>query len=270
MDFTFINELSKTIESTNIFKYTFTGSKVLAIGLLSFRILEIFVKDFDNKEPKIGNLISIFGYGLLIMSSDWIITSIDDIFSSVNVSISKTESNLFNQLNNMVITKFNKIFEGAEDWLDYIGAVFSSLLVIVMLIFTWIIGALCKLADLSMTAGYLIQRIFILKLLQFLFPLAVALSTYSGTAKLFHTWILRYIGIFILGIAYIGIIHITNLIPNLVVNQFDIGGGNYGAMGNTIDGGIFGIGILVAMVVTFTVKMKLFSSVTSYIMGMFQ
>lgn len=121
-----------------------------------------------------------------------------------------------------------------------------------------------------MTASYLVQRVIIMKLLVLLFPLAVALSTYSGTAKLFHTWILRYIGMFILGIAYIGIVRGTEIMQGILISQFDTGGGSYGIIGNTIDGGVFGIGILVAMIATFTIKMKLFASVTSYVMGMFQ
>lgn len=243
MDFSFINELTKALSSTNIFKFTFTGFKVLAFALLSLRVLEAFAKDFDNKEPKIGNLMSILGYGLVIMSSDWIMTTIEDIFSQVDIAMSNTSSDLFVSLNNKVGKKMQSIFEGAEDWWDYIGAITSNLMMVISLLIAWVLGALCKIADLSITAGYLVQRVVIMKLLVLLFPLAVALSTYSGTAKLFHTWILRYIGIFILGIGYIGIINVTEMIQNIIVSQFDTGGGNYGVVGNTIDGGIFGIGI---------------------------
>ena len=107
------------------------------------------------------------------------------------------------------------------------------------------------------------QRVFILQLLKFLFPLAIALSTYSGTQKLFHSWILRYIGIFILGIAYIGIINGTSLLQRALLNQF-------GADNSFGDGMSFSAGILITMIVTFTIKVKLFSSITSYVMGMFQ
>lgn len=270
MDFTFINELSKAVATTNIFMYAFTGGKVLALGLLVFRILEAFTKDFDSKEPKIGNLMSIMGYGLVIMSSDWIMMTIDNIFSSVDVAMSNTSSDLFTQLNDLVNKKLKQIFETSEDWWDYIGAICSNFLTVMGLAFSWIIGACFKLADLSITAGYLIQRLFILKFLQFLFPLTIALSTYTGTAKLFSSWILRYIGVFILGVAYIGIIKITNLLLPLIVKQFDIGSEHYGVIGDTVNGGIFGIGILTAIVVSFTVKVKLFAMVTNYVSNMFQ
>lgn len=270
MDFEFINELTKQLSASNIFKYSFAGAKILAFALLIFRVLEAFSKDFDSKDPKIGNIMSLFGYGLIIMSSDWIMTSIEQVFAGVDATMNSTSSDLFSVLNDKVGEKMENIFVGAEDVWDYMGAFFSNIIIIVTLLFTWIIGGLCKLADLSITASYLVQRIFILKLLQFLFPLAVGLATYSGTAKLFSSWILRYIGVFILGIGYIGIINITELLQSTIVAQFDTGGGNYGALGNVIDGSIFSAGILVAMIVTFTVKIKLFGVVTSYITGMFQ
>ncbi|MBQ0152282.1 MAG: hypothetical protein KBS61_05250 [Chryseobacterium sp.] len=270
MDFEFINELTRQLSSTNIFLYSFAGAKILAFALLMFQVLETFSKDFEGKEPKIGNIMSLFGYGLIIMSSDWIMLSIEDVFAGVDTAMSTTSSDLFEQLNSEVAAKLDNIFLGCEDAFDYMGAFFANLIVVVMLLVTWLIGGLCKLADMSITASYLVQRIFILKFLQFLFPLAVALSTYKGTAKLFSTWILRYIGIFILGIAYIGIINITELLQSTIISQFDINSGSYGVIGNTVDGSIFSAGILVAMILTFTIKIKLFATVTSYVSGMFQ
>lgn len=270
MDFSFINSLMNQLQSTNIFMYTFTGAKVFALAMLMFKVLDAYSKDFDSKDPRIGSIMSLFGYGIVIMSSDWVMGMIENVFSTVDVAMANTSSDLFENLNAQVGAKMEGLFVGAEDVWDYMGVFFSNIIMIVTLVFTWALGGLCKLADMSITASYLVQRIFILKLLQFLFPLAVALSTYSGTAKLFSSWILRYIGVFILGIGYIGIIKITDLIQTAIVSEFDTGGGNYGVVGNTIDGSIFSGGILVAMIVTFTIKIKLFSVVTSYISGMFQ
>lgn len=264
MDFAFINELSNMVSSNNIFKFTFTGAKVLAFAILIFKVLETFTKDFEGSEPKIGNLTSILGYGLVIMSSDWIITSIENVFASVQVVMTGTSSDLYVDLNSLVRERYTEMFQDAEDELDMVGIVFSSIPTIVSLIITYLIGGLCKLADMSITASYLIQRLFILKLLKILFPLALALSTYSGTQKLFHTWILRYIGVFVLGIAYIGIIGITSMVQSTLLAQFG------SDIGMFTDGTSFAVGILVTMIVVFTVKIKLFSVATSYVMGMFQ
>ena len=55
----------------------------------------------------------------------------------------------------------------------------------------------------------------------------------------------------------------TSLLQQSLLNQF-------GADNSFNDGMAFSAGILITMIVTFTIKVKLFSSVTSYVMGMFQ
>lgn len=272
MDFDFINRLIQILEHNNIFKYAFTGSKVLAFGLLSFRVLEMFAKDFEGKTPKIGNLMSIFGYGLVIMSSDWIMTSIENIFASLDVTMHSTKSDLYEQLLTRVGQEFDDMFH-SYDVFELIGNLIIGIESVITLIIAMILGALFKIADLSITASYLVQRVFILKLLQFLFPLVVALSTYRGTEKLFHTWILRYIGIFILGIAYIGIINIMPIIQDTLLSQWTTYN-SWNVKGQEVVSenynDLFAIGILVTVIVVFTIKVKLFSMVTSYVMGMFQ
>lgn len=263
MDFEFINNLSNQLASNNIFKFTFTGAKVLAFAILIFKVLETFTKDFEGSEPKIGNLTSILGYGLVIMSSDWIITSIENVFASVQVVMTNTSSDLYLELDDLIGHRYEVMFGESDSTLYSVNILVSNIPVIVSLVVSSVIGGLCKLADLSLTAAYLIQRLFILKLLKILFPLALALSTYSGTQKLFHTWILRYIGVFVLGIAYIGIIGMTSMVQSALLAQFGTGE-------LYSDGMAFAVGILITIIVTFTVKVKLFAMATNYVMGMFQ
>lgn len=264
MDFSFINSLMEIFSQNKLFKFTFIGFKTLAFAILIFKVLEIFIKDSEGADPKLGNILSILGYGCVIMSSDWIIIEIENAFTIVDTTIKMTPSNLYEELSTLVDDRYKLMFKEAEDPFDYMGVWFSGLPAIISLIFTYAIGGLCKLADMSITASYLIQRVFIIELLKLLFPLAIALSTYSGTQKLFHTWILRYIGVFILGIAYIGIIHISSLVQIVLLNEFgsDLGGFS--------EGSTFAGGILITMVVVFIVKVKLFAMVTNYVMGMFQ
>lgn len=266
MNFEFINDLMKILQKSNIFQYAFTGSKVLAFALLLFKVLESFTKDFEDKTPKIGNLMNIFGYGLIIMSSDWIIKTIEEIFVSVDKTMTTKESDLYLELINLVTTDLFLMFQECNDWWDYINVAFTSLESIIALVLALILGGLFKLADLSLTVSYLLQRIFIIELLKFLFPLAIALSTYTGTAKLFHTWLLRYIGMFILGIAYIGILNIMPLIQERLLEQFN----TTEIVFYQVKGGLYSMGILITVIVVFTIKIKLFAVVTNYIMGMFQ
>ncbi len=271
MDFAFITELMNSLNSTKIFKYAFTGSKLLALAILLFKLLETTMRDLDDESnAKYSGALSILGYGLVIMTSDWIMTTIEHIFAGVDVALNTTPSDSFTTLSSDIATKLDTMFEGAEDVFDYAGIAFGNILVIISYVVAMILGALIKMADLSITASYLVVRIFIIQLLIFLFPLAIALSTFSGTQKLLGGIILRYIGVFILGIAYIGIINIMVLVQSSVLNQFDSDTGSSGVVGGAIEGGLFGIGILVAMIVTFTIKIKLLAQVTSYVNGMFQ
>ena len=49
MDFEFINTLISKLHSQNIFKYAFTGAKVLALAFLCFRFFETYLKNFESE-----------------------------------------------------------------------------------------------------------------------------------------------------------------------------------------------------------------------------
>lgn len=264
MDFEFIQTFIKSLETTNIYKFTFVGVKVLAMGLLSIKMLEAFARgSIDGMEIKLGEIYTIAGYGLIIMSSDWIITEIENVFASVNTEMNKTSSDLYSELNGMILESSQNMFANANSVKDKLVVLIENRFVIIGMVFGWIISAVFKIADLSITAGYLIQRVFILQLLKFLFPLTIALSTFSGTQKLFYSWILRYIGVFILGIAYIGIIEGSHLLQTALYSEFK-------SDRDILNGVEIGGGIIITIIVVFTAKVKAFSTITSYVMGYFQ
>ncbi|CAM3261599.1 hypothetical protein [Elizabethkingia anophelis] len=274
MDFAFINDLVNKLSTTNIFTFTFIGAKLLALLFLLLRLMDVITKDNMDGNIKIGNSFATLGFGFIIMSSDWVIKGIENAFSAVDKTMSFTQSDLYTQLTEQLYTKYNEIFTdafSANSILDPLAVLETFLMYsqeLAFIIFAGLIAGLCKIADLSITAGYLLQRIFIVKLLQFLFPLAIAFSTSTQLGKFFYSWIMRYIGTFILGIAYIGIIKFTALVSTSLMNQFDTGkmsgAGGYTSMS------IYSFGLLVTVIVTFTIKVKLFQSVTNYINSMFQ
>ncbi|MDV4099078.1 hypothetical protein CMT22_17790 [Elizabethkingia anophelis] len=262
MDFDFINTLINSLQSQNIFKYAFTGTKVLAMAFLLFRFLETYIKNFETESPQIGGILTVLGSGLMIMSGGWIIDFIENLFAGIDTSMHSTSSDLYTQLMENIWLKYSQIFEGCDAWYDYIGTAVGAILDIIFIFLALIIAVFGKVADLSITAGYLVQRVFILQLLKFLFPLMLAFGTFSKMENMLYSWIKRYIGIFILGIAYIGIINFMSLIQGSLLSQF-----------GKIDDGFFdqsyGSGVLITIVVTITIKIKLLHSVTSYVMSMF-
>lgn len=273
MDFAFINDLITKLESTNIFTFTFVGGKVVALLFLLLRLMDVITKDNMDGNIKIGNSFATLGFGFIIMSSDWVIKGIEKAFSQVDKQIATTDSDLYVKLAEELTKKYDKIFidavveSGTFHQMAILEAFFLNSESIFLIACASVIAGLCKIADLSITAGYLLQRVFIVKLLQFLFPLAIAFSTSTQLGKFFYSWIMRYIGVFILGIAYIGIIKFTGIVSTSLVNQFDISP-TKGVNSTSLQ--IYSFGLLVTIIVTFTIKVKLFQSVTTYINSMFQ
>lgn len=265
MDFDFINSLMNSLKATNVFNYAFTGSKILALAFLTFRFFETYLKNFDNESPQIGNLLTVAGSGLMIMSGSWIIDSIETIFAGVDAKLSSTSSDLYANLMDDIWIKFRELFAGCEEWYDYIQAVAASFISIIILLVAAVFAMLAKIADLSVTASYLVQRVFILQLLKFVFPLMLAFGNFSKMETMLYSWIKRYMGVFILGIAYIGVINFMGVVQKSLTSAFDDN-----IMGT--DSQIiveFSFGTLVAIIVIVTIKIKLLHSVTSYVNGLF-
>lgn len=265
MNFDFIEQLRLALENGEVFgwKFLMTGCKSLALALLLFKILETYIKDFDSEGPKFGSIFNIFGYAFLIMSSDWIIGTIESAFSMVDASMYGTPSNLYLELEKAIIKHDEDLYKdiGFLDMMsmpiDLIVSAFYSVILIVLI-------TLCKIADLAMTAGYLISRLFLIELMKLLFPLVIALSTLDATKDLFSKWIKRYIGLFLLGLAYIGIINFCSVLQDSLLMQF----------AKDEDGQLMGMGhyiygACITVVVVFTFKVKMFASVTSYLSNFF-
>lgn len=264
MDFTFINNLVTSLENNNIFQYTIIGAKLVGIFFLLLRFLEIYLKNFETEEPKIGVFLSLAGGTMLLLSGDWIIDGIETAFASVDTSMSYTSSDFYKNLFTNIEAEENRIFGGAKKWWDYIGLFFANSLSIVANLICLLIGVFAKLADLSLTASYLIQRIFIIKLLKFVFPLVIGFGVYPKFENLLYSWVKRYIGMFILGIAYIGIIKFMDLVGASLTSSFaNTGVGKEDQLMN------LHFGTIITIVICITIKIKLLNGVTSYVMNFF-
>ena len=211
-----------------------------------------------------ANFLNIVGFGLIIMSSDWIITTIESVFGSVSSQMNMPTNDIYTIIEEEINMKIEKIFADADGWMDYMVVIGDSIGAILGLVLVSLLVVIVKIADMCVVTSYLLLRIFFIKLLVFLFPLAIALSTLDATKNLLGSWIKRYIGAFLLGIAYMGIIAFTNLIVTSMSNQFGE------VMPETF--GLSGLawGSIVTVCLAFSVKVKLFGSVTSYITNMFQ
>ena len=267
MNFEFINELRILLKDNNVFMFLITGGKTLALVLLTFKFLDGVIGNIGEDNQKLNNLPKFVAYAFFIVSSDWIVEIIETAFSAIDVTMGSTSSDLYTQLNDSLIQQWNTTMEGCDDWMDYIGVVISSITFVTFYIIAVLLMALCKIADLSMTCGFLIARIFIMQFMKIIFPLIIALSTLDITKDLLGRWIKKYIGLFVLGLAYIGIIHFTELIQKTLQRQFTIADGNGLSSGTNLTA--FTFGMIVTIVVVFTLKLKLFREVTSFVSNLF-
>ncbi|WP_134344425.1 hypothetical protein [Flavobacterium psychrophilum] len=267
MNFEFINELRLLLKDNNVFMFLITGGKTLALVLLSFKFFDGVIGNIGEDNQKLNNLPKFVAYAFFIVSSDWIVEIIENSFSVIDIAMGSTSNTLYTQLNDSLIQEWNNTMAGCEDWMDYTGVIMSSLFFVIFYIIAVLLMAICKIADLSMTCGYLLSRVFIIELMKVIFPLIIALSTLDFTKDLLGRWIKKYIGLFILGLGYIGIIHFTELVQKALINQFTVNDANGLNSGSSL--GIFTFGMIVTIIVVFTLKVKLFQQVTSFISNFF-
>lgn len=265
MNFDFIEELRHALENGGVFQWNFlmSGCKALALSLLLFRILENYIKDFDSEGPKFGSLFHVFGYAFFILSADWIVDFIESAFALIDSSMYATPSNLYTDLEQKIVEHDKDLYKDVG-FLDMLMMPVDLIITAFYGFFLMVLVSLCKIADLAMTAGYLLSRLFLIELMKLLFPLVIALSTLNITKDLLGKWIKRYIGLFLLGLGYIGIINFCAVLQTSLLAQFEADGdGQIMGMGHYI------YGACITVVVVFTFKVKMFSTVTSYITGFF-
>lgn len=266
MDFTFIDELMKMLKGNNIFSYIIIGSKALALTLLTFKFIENFIREIGGENVKLNNLTSYLAYAVFILASDFIPNLIESSFLSLDKVMGSTSTSIYSDLNIELVNQYNYVMDGAEGWMDYIGIVLSSITFIINYIVASLLCCVIYIADMSITSSYLLIRVFLIEFMKMVFPIIIALSTLDITKDLLGRWIKKYIGLFVLGVAYIGIVHFTALMQMALQNQFMV------HAGENITGyelGTYAFGMIITIVVGFTVKVKLFATVTSYVSSLF-
>lgn len=266
LDYSWVSSVESALNANSIFSYTITGAKALAMAFLLFRVISQFLTTGENDDkPKIGGIITIIGYGLIIVGSDWIVTTIEGIFSSVNVDVAN-----MNSQNTMspASRQMQLINETAETLgsMEKVAFYFSVMGTYIACIFTFILAVILQVVDIAITSIYLLQRLFLIQLFKFVFPFAVAFSTLKETQDMFFRWIKIFIGLFVLGIAYIAIIKFSVIIYNTIANQVDVG---FNEITTSFAISKVFLAECGALIVAFAVKIGLMSFVTREVRGYF-
>lgn len=265
MDYSWLTGLNDMMASTRLFSFTVVGAKALAMTFILLRVLQNFVQTAENSEaPKIGGIMSIIGYGLIIVSSDWVVNSIEHMFSSVDLQLSAPQV----MPDNAVKQYLSKIEEGVAemnvfDKMSFYISLLPLYLTAGLMIFS---QELLKILDIGVVGMYLIQRVFLIQLFKVIFPFAIAFSTIRSDPDMLMRWIKTYIGLFFLGIAYLAIMKFADTIfafvqknVGLTISQI-----NYDTDLRLIFG--YSIG---ALLISFMVKFSLFAIVTKEVRSFF-
>ena len=265
MDYSWLTELNQVISQTKVFSFTIIGAKSLAMTLLLFKIIGNFLQTGENPEaPKIGGIISIIGYGLIIVGSDWVVNAIETMFSSVDVSVA-AQHPLKDDALKRYLLELDKIADQYSG-LDYIGFYLSLIplyLTAGLMTFT---KMFLDILDMAVVGMYLIQRVFLIQLFKVIFPFAIALSTTKGFEDMLSRWIKIYIGLFVLGIGYMGIMKFSDIIYDFVQSKANV---QMSDIGYDTDLGVIFAYTVGALLISFMVKLGLFAIVTKEIRGYF-
>lgn len=268
MDFEFINNIRIALENQNVFQYTIIGSKACAIGLLFFSILEKWTKNLIGNSNSYSDLLQILGFVALIVCSDWIFDLLENTFSSINSVMGNVEDDMYTDLLSTVSEDYIMITDGAHDWMDMISVVLSNLTFFIGFIFVLLLSGIVKIADMSMVCGFLLSRIFLLDVMKFLFPIAVAFSSLKQTSGLLGKWIKMYVGLSLLGIVYIGILGFCSITTTALQNSFrEVGNGGFFDGYLNMNSSVWGA--LITIIIAFSLKVTLFNKATSFITNYF-
>jgi hypothetical protein len=265
MDYAWLIDLNQLISTNNLFSYTIIGAKSLAMALLLFKIIGNFLQTAENSEmPKIGGIISIIGYGLLIVGSDWIVNSIETAFAGIEINISEQKPAYDNSIKQYLLEVDTMADDmSAMDRISFYTSLLPLYLTSGLMMF---LQQIIEVLDFAVVGMYLIQRVFMLQLFKFIFPFAVALATTKGFEEMFTRWIKIYVGLFVLGIAYMAVIKFGGLVYSFIQQKVNLNLSeiNYNTDLKTVF--LFAVG---APLVGFLVKLGLLALVTKEVRGYF-
>lgn len=266
IDYSWVSSVQNAINNNAIFAYTITGAKSLAMAFLLFKIMGHFLQTGENDEkPPIGGLINIIGFGLIIVGSDFIVNSIEQLFSGIEVDVAQMNNNNTMSPASRQLELINEVAENMGS-MEKIAFYFSVMPNYLGAIILFLAASFLHLVDVAITSMYLLQRVFLIQLFKFIFPFAIAFSTLDKMSDMLYRWIKIYIGLFVLGIAYIAIIKFSVIIYDTLANMVDVGAEQ--VVLTTEFSKVF-LAELGALLVAFAVKIGLMGFVTKEVRGYF-
>lgn len=257
LDFSFIKILSEQIRGgLKFYEYTIDGLRALAILFILIKIVEIIISFSTSENKDWSRLFPLFGYIVLLGIYPNVMQIAEDGLQKLDELMYKPEhKDLYKSATDLIWDRIKIEGESIDLFsaFDVIGGIFYMLIIA-------LVASFLQIGDYSITASYLLQRVFIIEFLKFVLPIVVVLSLTDKFKNAFVMWIKRFIGMFLLGLSYIAVIkftikaHETFTIMNTITVTED--------PTSVTD---FAFWSLLGVCFIFTLKVKLLAMVTSYV-----
>lgn len=228
MDFTFAtyNQIREAVNSANIMQYTLIGGQAVACTWVIVKFIYAFVKDTYEGQNKMTNMINTLGLVFFIAFAPSVIDILDNTFASIEGLIQEFKgSKLNNSVKSILTQAITSTTEGVQDK-GVIGWVMtltdnslSDLMTGLLNLFLGLLGYLLWAVDSAIFAIFYTERLIVMELYRFIFPLFVAFVGFDGLRNQYYKWVMSFIGILILPIPYIAVHTTVDLISDLVINQ---------------------------------------------------
>lgn len=249
-DFGTYNGVKNAINSANIMQITMIGGQAVAGVFVIIKLLHNFTKDTFGGERKINNILETFGLIFLITIVPYTMDIIDNTFASVENQLSDFKGS---GLPTTIKENFKDMFlESTDSILTIFSLGFTDFLFGTCQLALCLVGFLIWAIDSAIFAIFVIERLILVELYRFLFPLMIAFVGIDGLRNTYFKWVTSFIGIMLLPIPYIAVHTAIETVNNYTINL--------NKSDNEIINLLFTIVILIASA---GMKYKLLSSISS-------
>lgn len=207
-DFGTYNDIKNAINSANIMRYTITGGQAVAVTFILVKLVHSFMKDTFTGENKINNILESLSLVFLVIVAPYVMDILDNTFASVENLVNdfdggKLPQHIKDVFTQLVVDEDSSFFGGLVITMATmdINTFFLQLGTLLLGITGFLIWALDK----AVFAIFVIERLIILELYRFIFPLMIAFVGIDGLRDRYYKWVVSFIGILLLPIPYIAV-----------------------------------------------------------------
>ena len=266
IDIDTVQALFDTFRTSTIATIALNGIKVLAIGLALVNILKKYNEGLaDANGPSWGltpsELLKNFAIVVLVIFANEVLALFDNLLVSIENSFGAAAPNVQNL--NAIQSEIEEQLEGIAG-IAYNIAKFTTPLFATQFI-AGILGVVIWFFDLFIYAFYLVERFFLLAVLQIFFPIVITFAVYDKLRPLAYTFMKLYIAVYLI----VPCFFLVNFFTNSLYTEIQTNWVN-NLLGIPVNNIVFQQFTAVsAMFFVFLVKLKLYKKSVQFMFRLF-